>query len=230
MLLSILGYVLLVIGLVLGTIIIVPYNYYVSGEYLDEALIQGSLSWLFGGVKMDFYKRFDSNMAMGLTIFGFNKKIKSYRGTIPNNHNNESTGTEPSKKRKTVRSKRLSSFGRYFKRNVIQKAISAILKLVKHCQPKILSIQAKIGFIDPMYTGLLYAFNSQFYPLLNRYDIHIQPVFDEEIVEGRFLIGGRIWLPYLILVMIRFLITQPIRNIFISNFRSKIKGGFQYVR
>ena len=227
MLLSILGYVLLVIGLVLAAIIFVPYGYHVSGEYFEEAQLQGSLSWLFGGVKVGFYKRFASNMEIRLTLFGLNKKIKNKL---------ESTGTkspkktEPSKRRKPVGSKKPSSFGQYVKKDIIQKVISAILKLVKHCRPKILSIQARIGFNDPMYTGLLHAFNSQFYLLLSKYDIDIQPVFDEEIVEGRFSIGGRVWLPYLILVMIGFLITQPIRNIFISRFRRKIKGGFQYVR
>ncbi|MHB1654478.1 MAG: DUF2953 domain-containing protein [Desulfitobacteriaceae bacterium] len=225
--LSILGYILLVIGLVLAAIIFVPYNYHVSGEYFGKPQINGSISWLFGGIKINFRQHLKQNMDIVLTILGLNRKIKV---RLKSTGAKSKKDTEHSENVKTVGSKKLSNFGQYLKRDVIQKAISVFLKLLKHCQPTTLSIHAKIGFNDPLYTGLLYAFNSQFYLLFNKYDINIQPVFDEEIVEGRFLIGGRIWLPYLILVMIGFLISKPIRNIFISNFKRKIKGGLQYVR
>ncbi|CAA7601332.1 Protein of unknown function (DUF2953) [Acididesulfobacillus acetoxydans] len=227
MLLSIVGYVLLIIGLVLLAIVFIPYSYHVSGEYFDEAEIEGSLSWLFGGVRIDFYKGSDANIALDVTLCGLTKKTKRGPGS-PGAKSEKKT--EARKKGKTVRSKQLAGLARYFDRDVIQKAVSAIVKLLKHCRPKIVSVRARIGFADPMYTGLLYALKSQIYLLWHRYDIDIQPVFDEEIIEGRFLIGGGIWLPYLILVVIGFLFTQPIRNIFISNFRRKIKGGSLYVR
>ena len=223
---SILGYILLFIGLAVAAIIFVPYKYHVSGEYFDEPQLRGSIAWLFGGVKINF-QHLNQTTEISLTILGLNKQIKVRPKSSGAKYNK---GTKHNENTKTAGNKKPSNFAQYLKRNVIQKAISVFLKLVKHCQPTTFFIQARIGFDDPMYTGLLYAFNSQFYLLFNKYDINIQPVFDEEIIEGRFLIGGRIWLLYLILVMIGFLITKPIRNIFISNFKRKIKGGLQYVR
>ena len=91
-------------------------------------------------------------------------------------------------------------------------------------------INARIGFYDPMYTGLMCAFTNQLYALISKYDITLEPVFDEAILEGRFSIGGRIWLLYLILILIGFLITKPIRNILLTKIKRKNKGGPHYVR
>ena len=225
--LSILGYILLVIGLVVTAIILVPYDYHVYGEYFDQPQLKGSITWLFGGVKISFQQRLQQTKEIHFTILGLNKKIKIRPKSTGAKNNKDA---EHNKNKRTASNKKRLNFAQYYKRDVIQKVMSAFMKLFQNCQPAIFSLHARIGFADPMYTGLLCAFNNQFYILFNNYDIDIQPVFDEEIVEGRFLIGGRIWLLYLILVMIALFITKPIRNILISNFKRKIKGGLQYVR
>ncbi len=224
-LLAILGWVLLSIGLFLTAVIFIPYNYYVTGENLDLPQLQGSVSWLFGGIRISFYCRSEQNRKIILTIFGFKKKVKirpelkqSKRGKSGQNKKHSNSG----------QNKKHSGFIEYMKRDIIENSISSLVKIFKYCLPKTLSIDTRIGFNNPFYTGLLSAFTSQSSVWLKKYDINIQPVFEEEIIEGRFLIGGRIWLPYLILVMIGFLITKPIRNIFISQLKTKIKGGLHY--
>ncbi|WP_425806803.1 DUF2953 domain-containing protein [Desulfitobacterium sp. Sab5] len=226
---SILSYLLLGVAVILTMIIFIPYHYHVSGEKLEESQIQGSISWLFGGIKIDFRRHAKQKMQMDLILFGLNKKV---------NIKQKSTQTEPQKEKeleaiknlKKVKRTKPSHWREYLKPPIIRKALSVVFKILEHSQPKKLFLYVKVGFSDPMYTGLLYALKSQFYMFLDKYDIDIQPVFDEEIMEGRFLIGGRIWIPYLILVIIGFLISEPIRNIFISKFKRKIKGGPQYVR
>ena len=226
---SILGYLLLGIGVILAALIFIPYHYHVSGEKFEESQIGGTIVWLFGGLKIDFFKYTHQKMQMGLTLFGLSKKLKIKQKPNPSEPQKEGE-RETIKKLKKAKRKKPSHGSEYLKPAIIKKALSGVQKILKHSQPKTLSVYAKVGFSDPMYTGLLYALKSQFYMLIRNYDIDIQPVFDEEVMEGRFLIGGRIWIPYLILVMIGFFISEPIRNIFISKFKRKIKGGPQYVR
>lgn len=226
---SILGYLLLGIGVILAAIIFIPYRYHVSGEKLEESKIEGSIAWLFGGIKIDFRRHAKQKKQMELTLFGLNKKLKIKQKSTQTDSRKENKQEDIKSTKKVTRAKH-SQGSEYLKPAIIKKALSVVLKILKHSQPKILSLYAKVGFSDPMYTGLLYALKSQFYMIIRNYDIDIQPVFDEEIMEGRFLIGGRIWIPYLILVVIGFLISEPIRNIFISKFKRKIKGGPQYVR
>lgn len=219
--------ILLILGIILAAIILIPYNYNVAGEKLAEVELRGSVSWLFGGIKIIFSRSSEQNKEMTLVLLGITKKINikemSHRKQAKN-------ASKQSKDAKSAKSKKGFDSGTYLKKDIIQKAFSSILKLLKHCSPKTLSIYARIGFNDPMYTGFLCAFNSQLCFLVNKYDINIQPVFDDEVIEGRFSIGGRIWLPYLILVMIGFLITKPIRNILLSKMKRRNKGGPQYVR
>lgn len=226
LLLSILCYLLLSIGVLLTTIIFVPYYYNVSGGNLEEPQVKGLISWLFGGLKINF-RRHHKQTEIVLTLFGLTKQVKVRQKSTSTNDKKD---IAPSENLKTVKRKKYSTFSQYLKTDIIKNSLSVVLKIIKHCQPKKLSIDAQIGFSDPLYTGLLCAFNSQFYGLFDNYDINIQPIFDEERLEGSFLIGGRIWLPSLILVMIGFLIAKPIRNILISQLKIKIKGGFQYVR
>ncbi|NLI91470.1 MAG: DUF2953 domain-containing protein [Peptococcaceae bacterium] len=155
---------------------------------------------------------------MTLMIMGLTRKLKS---RSEKEFNRKKDG-------KPAKNKKRSDFRTYLKTEIIQKAISCFCKILKHCRPEILSVQARIGFNDPMYTGFLCALISQFYVLTNPYDIMIQPVFDEEVIEGRFSIGGRIWLPYLIVIIIGFLFTKPMRNILFFNKKKKNKGGLQY--
>lgn len=226
--LSILGYILLGLGLLLSAIILIPYHYHASGEKLDELKAKLSISWLFGGIKLDFHKHSKQKMVF-LTFLGLIKfNIKQKSAYMSSGKDKEDSDDAKIAKRKKARNN--TKFTQLLRINIFKKVLTTILKLFKHCQPKELSIDAIIGFDNPMYTGLMCALNSQLYVLLDNYDINIQPVFEEEILEGRFLIGGRIWLPYLILVMIEFLITNPIWNILMVQLKTKIKGGLQYVR
>ena len=226
--LTILGYFLLGIGILLAAIIMIPYDYYVTGEKTDESVVNVIISWLFGGIKLDFRKHSLKRGELMLTLLGFKKKVK---------HGDKSKSSSVSKKApasssdaKAVKAKHNSNFRKYLKKEILKKILTVILKVFKHCQPRKLSVHGKYGFDDPSYTGLMCAFTNQFYWLFEKYDLDIQPVFDEEVLEGRFLVGGRIWLPYLILVMIGFLITKPIRNILIAQLKLKFKGGLHYVR
>lgn len=225
--LTILSYLLLGIGILLAAIIMIPYDYYATGEKTDESEVNVMISWLFGGVKLSFRKHSLKRSELAFTLFGFKKNVehgdKSKSSVSKKAPDSSNTST-------SVKAKHTSNFRNYLKKDIIKKILSVILKVLKHCQPRKLLVHGKYGFDDPSYTGLMCAFTNQFNWLFEKYDIDIHPVFDEEILEGRFLVGGRIWLPYLIQVMIGFLITKPIRNILIAQLKLKFRGGLHYVR
>lgn len=225
--LSILGYILLGIGILLIALIVIPYQYRVTGENIDESQINVFASWLFGGIKIVYRQRPKQTKEIILIILGISKHIHP-KETSTIRHNEEKIKSR--KNPNTLKRNNQSHLREYLRTDVIKKTLMVALKFFKHSQPKELFLNAKIGFSDPMHTGLMCAFTSQLYQLFEKFDLNIQPVFDEEIYEGRFLIGGRIWIAYLILVMIGFLITKPIRNILVSQLKRKIKGGIQFVR
>jgi len=224
-LLTILAYILLLLLVILAAIIFIPYHYHAAGENVTQSQIEGSISWFFGGIKLLFTKKSRQKSEMTLVIMGLTRKINisqnsgDQKGKKPN-HGKDARNSK-SKKRFRIR--------QYLRSDVINKVMASFLKILRHCQPKTLSVNVKVGFYDPMYTGFLCALLSQCHVILNKHDVLIQTVFDEEVVEGSFLIGGRIWLPHLILIMIGLVITKPIRNILFTSFKlKKNKGGHQY--
>lgn len=223
-LISILGYILLVVGILLAAIIFIPYHYQAAGEKFDQSEIRGSVSWLFGGIKLIFSLGSKQGRELTLVLMGINKKINIQQGSKQKKDKEDSKADNDARKDKKRHDPRI-----FLKPEIRKKLIASFIKILKHCQPNTLSVHARIGFYDPMCTGFLCAINSQLYLWLNKFDICIQPVFDEEVLEGRFLIGGRIWLPYLILVLIGLLLTKPIRNILFTKKKRNNKGGTQYV-
>lgn len=209
---------LLVLLLVLLAVLIIPFKYYLSGEKLESTLIQGSVSWLFGGIKMRFNYSSENGAKMLMNLLGFEKKLNNDNKkdkAIANEENDVKTKNKNTKKQKNTYS--------YVTYEVIKKGYNSIIELLNHCKPKQFHLQAKVGFDDPMYTGLLYGIRQTGSAILNKYNIHLEPTFDDEELQGSFIIGGRIQIFYLLLVVIGFLVTKPFRSILLKNIKIKIK-------
>jgi len=218
----VLCYILLAVASVIFLIIFIPYEYYAYGKKLDECYIKGYISWLFGGVKIKFNRSFPGNSEVSVWVLGLNKRL----GASERSKNIK----EEKPQKKKDKSKKDSGFKEYLSGDVIKRILAALFKILKHCMPRKFYMIGKVGFEDPANTGMLYGVIGMAYNLFDRFNIRIQPVFDEEVIEGRFLIRGRLWLPYIILVAIGLLITKPFRNILLSKFARKFKGGVQYVK
>ncbi|MHB8127068.1 MAG: hypothetical protein ACYDEJ_15805 [Desulfitobacteriaceae bacterium] len=138
--LSILSYILLSFGMLLAAIIVVPYNYNVSGKNITELQVNGLISWLFGGIKISFCQHSKQDGEIFLSILGLNKKLKVRQKSTSTLYHKD---PEHSKNKKTVKSKKPSNFRQYLKKDIIKKALSLFLKILHHCQPKTLSIYAR---------------------------------------------------------------------------------------
>lgn len=212
-LVKIILYLLLALILLVAMIMVIPFRYGFSGEKYSSTRVDGWIAWLFGHVRMSFGYHSDRGLDMNLELFGFNRKISSSKSK-GSKKTVEKTGTGEKKEKPGYS---------YITYDVIKKLAQTVFKILNHCKPGNLHIAGKVGFDDPMYTGLLYGIKSICYPVLNKYDISVQITFDDEVLEGNFGIRGRIQLGYLIFLAIAFVLTKPFRSILFKNINYKIK-------
>ncbi len=214
LLLLILLILLQILLLILLAVLLIPFRYYFTGEKLDDSWFRLQVSWLFGGVKLHINYQAES-ISSTIQIFGVHRNITG------------EPGKEKKSKHKDNQDKGNKSGNKppysYFTREILEKAVHCLLKLLNHCMPAKFELYSKVGFEDPMYTGFLCALQGAGYAILDKFNIHLQTSFEEEELKGSLTIAGRIQLFYLLLVAIEFLVTRPFRTIFIKNQKIKIK-------
>lgn len=219
---TIISYILIILAALLFTILlailVIPFNYYCCGKKYDSALLEGRVSWLFGGIKIRFIYNSDTGYLVGMNIFGFKKNID---GT--NSERHHGAKEKHKGKRKRTGKKDSKPAYSYLTKEVITKGLQTVLKILEYCKPRKFHVEAVAGFDDPMYTGLLYGLQAAGSAVLDKYNIHLRAKFDVEELEGSFIIGGRIQLFYLILAAAEFLFARPFRSILFKNIKFKIK-------
>lgn len=241
-LLTIIGYILLGFVMILAAMIFIPYHYQAVAENLGHSQMKGSVSWLFGGIRMEFIKYPKRKAETTLIILGLTKKFQERPdskkedqkkfGIASKNNAKKNLHTDSVKDSISAQKRHQNEFGirQFLRTDVLKKILASLRKIARHILPDQLIVNAKIGFSDPMYTGFLSVLLTQGYLWYDRFDIAVELVFGQEMLEGRFFIGGRIWLPYLLSVIIGLLVTKPIRNIMLTNLKIKLfKGGSPYV-
>jgi hypothetical protein len=205
---------LIVLFIVISTVLIIPFKYYFVGEKFESTMLEGTVSWLFGGVKMRFSY---------LTGKGFNTRLNLLGFKLNPNNNKKSATKAENKEEDDITKKKDKPAYSYFTQEVLKKGLECILKLLNHCKPSQFQLQAKVGIDDPMYIGLLYGIKGTGFAILDKYNINLQPTFEDEVLEGSFLQGGSIRIGYLLLVAIEFVFTKPFRSILLKNNKIKIK-------
>jgi|LGOV01.1.fsa_nt_gb hypothetical protein len=209
--LSIIGYILLFILIILAIIILIPYSYYAEVEKYDDMKIRGVVSWLFGGLKILILKEPDGKAKAKIRFLGFEKRLDLDKDK------DDGTGKDGKNSKKKDKEKKKKSFNReYLKKKLIRKVLTVVKKLWKHLWPNVITARIKAGFDNPMYTGYMCALYSQSYILPKKYDIRMEPVFDEDILEGEGSVEGRIWIVYILVLALGLVVTKPFRKILFS--------------
>ena len=225
------GYLLLAVLIILLAVMLIPYEYRLAGDNLVEPLIAGHVSWLYGGLKLNFRYDFQGRVMVRPALFGISLSNKAPGGRpaakIKPKEKLKSAKHQAGdgKKQRSWLKKKPADFRQFLKIDLLRQAGKVMAKFFQHCRPRIFRVDARIGLGDPMLSGLLCALNGQFYYLLDRYEIRLQPVFDEDTISGSFQIGGRIWLAYLMALVCGFLITKSMRKIIMTQLKMKIRGG-----
>lgn len=61
----------IVLFIVLLAVLIIPFKYYLDGEKFNSTMLEGTVSWLFGGVKMSFNYLTEKGLNTKLNLLGF---------------------------------------------------------------------------------------------------------------------------------------------------------------
>jgi hypothetical protein len=202
----------------MAAVIFIPFSYRFSGQK-DEAgiILKGHVAWLFGGLKVKLGYSHDNGFC-SINFIGLEKGIDSFKRTGKNNNYKKQKNKDNTKKKK-------SGLKQYFNRDILKKALECLLKILKYLKPKKFFLRARIGFDDPADTAFMCELYNIGNNILDSKNVNIYFDFENEVFEGRFLIGGSIQVFYFILVGIEFLLTRPFRNILFKNMKIKLTGG-----
>jgi hypothetical protein len=197
--LEILGYFLLFIVLLILILILEPIVYHMEGQKYENTLIKANISLLFGGIKIVYDKMSGKDAQTSVTILGFSHR----KGTGRTKKEHEK------KKRKSKRKPKVN----YFKKDLLKMLFEAAGDLLSHIKPKKFEVDGAFGLGEPFDTAMLWLLILSL-PLHHRnFDISLHPVFDDEVLEGRFIIEGRIVLAVILWIAVKLRLSRPVKNI-----------------
>jgi hypothetical protein len=208
-------FIVLLLAVILLAVLFIPFKYTAAAEKMENAIVEGTFSWLFGGLKLRFNYDSDNGAAMSAGMLGLNKKID--QGTKRKAH--KKSKKEDGRIKKESKKPAYS----YFTREVIKSGFQAVLKVLNHCKPGKLILNVQGGLEDPMYTGFLYGIQNVGFAISDKYHIRIELTFEEDELRGNLVVEGGIQLFYLLLVAMEFVFTKPFRSILVKNIKFKIK-------
>lgn len=221
LILNLLGLILLIIAIIISAIIIIPYDYFIKGGNISNCSTEISVHWLFSRFKIIISIYFNKKKEINIVFFSLTKKYDII-GKKENKQKRKKE--EPHKK-----NKKNTCWSSHVNKAVINKFIILIKNLWLSLRPEKLILNGKIGFNDPMLTGIIYALYVQFSYLLKHYKVNLEPVFDDENLKYFFITSGRIWVLSILLLILKFLFSAPVRNEIISILKEK-RGGNKNVR
>ncbi len=217
-LVCILKFIALILLSVLLAVFFVPFKYGFSGGKFEEGWFEASITWLFGRVRIDTVYN-QGNLSSSIRLLGFHKSLQAGESRKSDGNKEDS---ENQKKRPKKKHRRKSPYS-YLTLEVFKKGFYIVLKVLNHCMPVKFQLSVKGGFGDPLYAGLLCAIQGPGFAILNKYNIALQPDFDSEETTGSLTMAGSIRLYYLLKVAMEFVLTRPVRSIWLRNFKITLK-------
>ena len=85
-------------------------------------------------------------------------------------------------------------------------------KLIRHLLPTKCSGRVRFGFEDPYTTGQILTYISPFYGWYAR-SVQVEPVFDENVMEGELRLKGRVRVATLLWIVIRLFMDKNFRRL-----------------
>ena len=196
---------LLIFILMLALLLSAPIKYCIIGQKQEMSYGKIKVSWLWGSIKAVYI--YDSQT-------GFNRDIKLL---------GKSTSFSRRKENADASKKKRFAFEYLMDTALLKKIIHFLKEAVKHIKPQTFVVDGKIGLDNPYATAIAIGIIS----MINLPSVNIQPIFDEEIIEGHLKIQGKMIIGMLLMLFIKFLIAKPVRNIVIKLIKNK--GEKSYV-
>lgn len=87
----------------------------------------------------------------------------------------------------------------YRNREILSAALYQVMKALRAIRPRKWTANARFGFDDPATTGRILVILSILYPWTGKH-LHVEPLYDEQLVEGDALVKGHVFLITLLIV------------------------------
>lgn len=189
-------------------VLFIPFKYSVIARKHEDIFIKASGSWLFGLLGFVFSKRYGSKKKLYVRLlhirFGVNKDKKD-KLALKIDSDNTRRDKKPRKNN-----------GRFLDKNFLKTMMKAVKELFYHIKPKRFKLEGRYGFEDPFYTGVALASFNIMRPLFMKYDVNVNAVFEEEILEGNFLIKGRLIMIVVVFIGLKTIFNKNVRKILFS--------------
>ena len=192
-------------------ILLVPFRYRLEGGYDTNPWfifnIRCSPAFIFDG-KWD--KAENKDFKARLVLFGIPIKIDPQK--MVKKDQTVIKKTKSNKKKK----KRLASVTAILDKEFRRRGMILIRDLLRIVKPDQLSLNGKIGFAEPHYTGWLVAFSNSINYSCQNTLIDLEPVFEEEHLEVESILKGRVQLGLIIVKVGWFFLINRLKH---SSFR-----------
>jgi len=187
LLLFVLGVLIVLIGL-----LSLPFSYQAQFSSGEQTTLAALISW--SGLVVGRYK-----LGQGVEI-----RVCGYRLSLSRGSPKQAKG----------RTKKDKSRKRSWPSIDLKALWSIVRKVIEHISPQRIEADLRFGFEDPYYTGVIGAF---LYTKYGGGSVQLTPVYDEEVLEGWFLVEGRV-IPAVVL----YLALRGYAPVFFRNIKAKL--------
>ncbi len=199
--LIIIKYILLFCLSVIILILFVPIFFRLQVSKYNDLILCVKVNWLFNALYCCIEKRGSQKPLVIVRILGLKVPIEQERAQ--------------KKKKKKIKKEKKFDFKALLNRPFLTKDFNFIKKVLKHIVPQEFRVRLSYGFDNPANTGILCGFIALFSAYFSGYDIYLNPIFDQEILEGELFLKSRLFC---------FVITYYILQLVLSKtFRKTIK-------
>jgi hypothetical protein len=202
-----------IIILFLAILLIIPIKYSISLDIFDKLTYRLQFSLFSGLVKGELSKTESKEILNRFSIFGIKTKFDKEKTKKPDK---EKKFKKKKKKKKTLFSK-IQSIKSYTNKKLIISIYENLKKMLKHFMPNEQKINCKIGLDEPYIMGLIAA---AYYPnenIFKKNNIHLDPIFTEEIINLELYLKGYIRLIFIAFLAFKIFISLPNKLEMIKN-------------
>ncbi|MCC5911682.1 MAG: DUF2953 domain-containing protein [Clostridiaceae bacterium] len=212
--LTLLGYIFLFFLALLLLVLVVPVDYDLIASKYENIKFKGSIRWFWSLKKMDFFVVSTDPKVVSIRLLGFPISIDLSE--------EEKKKTSKKQKEKKVKSKDKFSLSKeHFTSELLDVVLSTIKDILHRMKPNRFTLKGTYGFDDPYYTGIMLAIVSSLSSLFNDYPIDLAPSFGEAKLEGEGEIQGRVIVILFLTIMLKLILSKPIRKIIKTLFNKK---------
>jgi hypothetical protein len=196
----ILFYLLSFLLFILVLILIIPVEYHIDGEK-DEIRVglTAEITWFFKAFRFVYTKNAELRSESVIYILGLRSNL--------GNH------VRMGKKKEKMKKARKRDPLRFLDKEFLKRTEWVIKKATGIIKPVRIDIKGRYGFSEPCDTAALCtALNLLDIKSKNIY-IEAEPVFYDEVLEGRFLLRGRMIMILIACTAVRYILSGSVRNI-----------------